>query len=72
MKSDRVKVKILGGNVGISGEMISRTRAAEKLIDAAETMGILENLSEQLSWRCGIVEGGTDCPASTTFPLNDN
>lgn len=42
----------------IPGENTIRTQAAKKLIDAAETMGILDRLLQQLSRRCGIIFDG--------------
>ena len=41
----------------ITNEITQRTHAAKKIIDAAETMGILGRLMELLSRRCGIIFG---------------
>ena len=41
----------------IPNEITHRTHAAKKIIDAAETMGILGRLMQLLSRRCGIITG---------------
>jgi hypothetical protein len=42
----------------IPDEITHRTHAAKKLIDAAETMGVLGRLMQLLSRRCGNIFGG--------------
>ena len=51
------KKKLGPGGFDGPGEITIKTKAAKKLIDAAETMGILGRLLEQLSRRCGTICG---------------